>query len=256
MKLEKNNTYGIIGTIVVHGIVLLILLLFGFAPPKVEFPEPDGILVDFGDLVIGDNTGAESPSSVTEPVTAQPEVNDAPTVTQTEVPSIPVKTNKNKVEETKTPELSPEEQERIRQEAEFKAKMDALTGKLGGGGSTGEGTAGNSNEGKTNGNAGRPNGGKSPNKKGTYGSPYGNGDAVQLVKPSNTTNCNNPIVLNVKVDANGNVIEIQSTETALSEQSCIDAAKAAARKTKFPPQAEGSGIRYAKITYEYTVSHK
>ena len=84
MKLEKNNTYGIIGTIVVHGIVLLILLLFGFAPPKVEFPEPDGILVDFGDLVVGDNTGAESPSSVTEPVTAQPEVNDAPTVTQTE----------------------------------------------------------------------------------------------------------------------------------------------------------------------------
>ncbi|MBR4114935.1 MAG: hypothetical protein IKK40_02885, partial [Bacteroidales bacterium] len=125
MKLEKNNTYGIIGTIVVHGIVLLILLLFGFAPPKVEFPEPDGILVDFGDLVVGDNTGAKSPSSVTEPVTAQPEVNDAPTVTQTEVPSIPVKTNKNKVEETKTPELSPEEQERIRQEAEFKAKMDA-----------------------------------------------------------------------------------------------------------------------------------
>ena len=124
MKLEKNNTYGIIGTIVVHGIVLLILLLFCFAPPKVEFPEPDGILVDFGDLVVGDNTGAESPSSVTEPVSAQPEVNDAPTVTQTEVPSIPVKTNKNKVEETKTPELSPEEQERIRQEAEFKAKMD------------------------------------------------------------------------------------------------------------------------------------
>ena len=126
MKLEKNNTYGIIGTIVVHGIVLLILLLFGFAPPKVEFPEPDGILVDFGDLVIGDNTGAESPSSVTEPVSAQPEVNDAPTVTQTEVPSIPVKTNKTKLRKQKHQNFLPKNRNESDKKLNLKQKWMLL----------------------------------------------------------------------------------------------------------------------------------
>ncbi|MBR5433531.1 MAG: hypothetical protein IK117_03765 [Bacteroidales bacterium] len=253
MQIDKSKRYGIIGTIVVHAIVLAVLLLFGFAPPEVEFPEPDGILVDFGDLVVGDNTGAESSASVTESVTAQPEVNDAPVVTQNAEPSISIRENKNKVEETKQPELTPEEQERIRQEAEFKAKMDALAGKMNQHGDGGEGTAGNSSTGSEFGTPGNPGGsGNSGNTKGTPGNPYGNGDAVHLVKPTNTQNCDNPIVLTVTVNSQGYVVDIKKVETALSEQSCIEAAKAAARKTTF--QSDSKEIRYAKITYEYTMS--
>jgi hypothetical protein len=235
MKLENNSKYGIIGTIAIHGIVLAILLLFGFAAPKVEYPEPDGIVVDFGDLVIGDSDGA-SETTVSEPVQNSTVQDDAPeVVTQNEVPSVAVKNNKTKVEESK-PELTPEEQERIRQEAEFKAKMDALANKMNQGGGNGtEGTGGNSNEGNP-------------------GNPLGNGDAVHLAKPNSTTNCNNPITLTVKVDASGKVIAIQSFTNGYLEQTCIDAAKEAAMKTTFPPDSKS--IRYAKITYEYTVSHK
>lgn len=255
MKLDNNSKYGIIGTIAIHGIVLAILLLFGFAAPKVEYPEPDGIVVDFGDLVIGDSDGA-SETTISEPVQNATVQDDAPeVVTQNEVPSVAVKNNKTKVEESK-PELTPEEQERIRQEAEFKAKMDALANKMNqGGGNGSEGTGGNSNEGSESGKAGNPNGsGNSGNTKGNPGNPLGNGDAVHLAKPNSTTNCNNPITLTVKVDASGKVIAIQSFTNGYLEQTCIDAAKEAAMKTTFPPDSKS--IRYAKITYEYTVSHK
>ena len=255
MKLDNNKKYGIIGTLAIHGIVLAILLLFSFSAPTVEYPEPDGIVVDFGELVMGDNDGA-SETTVTEP--SQPSViqDNTPTVvTQDATPSIPVKTNPTKVEET-APELTPEEKERIRQEEEFKKKMDALAGKMNqGGGNGSEGTGGNSETGAESGKAGNPNGsGNSGNTKGTPGNPLGNGNAVHLVKPTNTQNCNNPIVLTVTVNAQGNVIEVKTVETALSEQACIEAAKAAARKTTFQPDTKE--IRYAKITYEYTVSHK
>jgi hypothetical protein len=45
----KNNKNGLIGTIVFHGLVLLVLLLFGFSEPQIQFPEPEGIVIDFGD---------------------------------------------------------------------------------------------------------------------------------------------------------------------------------------------------------------
>ena len=253
IQLDRNKQYGIIGTLVIHGVALLVLLLFGFAPPKVEYPEPDGIVVDFGELVIGDSEGADVPTVAEPTTTSSPEVNEAPVITQTEVPSVSIKENKKKVTETKDPELSPEEQERLRQEKEFKDRMDALAGKMNQSGGNGTGTGGNSETGAASGKAGNPNGtGNSGNTKGNPGNPLGNGDASHLVKPSNTTNCNNPIVLTVKVDASGKVIAIQKVETALSEQACIEAAKEAARKTTFP--ADNKDVRYAKITYEYTMS--
>ncbi|MCQ2959054.1 MAG: hypothetical protein MJ198_02570 [Bacteroidales bacterium] len=250
-----DRKYGIIGTLLVHGIVLIILLLFGFSAPPIEFPEPDGILVDFGELVVGDNDGAASePVAVNPSAPSQNQSVDDAIVTQEETPSISIKKNKTKVDETpKQPELTPEEQERIRQEAEFKQKMDALTGRLSQGGGTGtEGTAGNSSTGAESGKPGNPNGTSAKNTKGNPGTPYGNGDAVSLVKPTNTQNCDNPIVLTVTVNSDGKVMDIKKVETALSEQSCIEAAKAAARKTIFQPDSRE--VRYAKITYEYTMS--
>ncbi len=254
MKIDKNKQYGILGTVIVHGIALLILLLFGFAPPKVEFPEPDGIMVDFGELVMGDDDAGAPSSSVPESEMSNPvPAEETNALTQTEVPSIPIEQAERHTEEMK-PTISPEEQERIRQEEEFKARMDALAGKMNqSAGNNSDGMAGNSTTGAESGVAGNPNGsGNSGNKKGNPGNPYGNGDAVNLVKPTNTQNCDNPIVLTVTVNSQGKVVDIKKIETALSEQSCIEAAKEAARKTTFQPDSKD--IRYAKITYEYTMS--
>lgn len=251
-QLSGNTKKGLIGTILVHSIVLLILLFCGFSAPEVEYPEPDGIMVDFGELVIGDGSGA--PEQATSPITpSQAEVSEPSVVTQTEVPSIPIKDKKTTVKD-ETPQLTPEEQERIRQEEEFKKKMDALAGNLNSSGGSGtSGNGGNSQTGALEGNQGHPNGsGNSGNKKGTPGNPYGNGDAVNLAKPGNTTNCNNPIVLTVEVDKSGRVVRVLKTETALSDQACVEAAKSAAMKTTF--SADSRDVRYAKITYDYTVS--
>ena len=250
---DGDRKYGILGTIVFHGIVIGVLLLFGFAQPAVVYPEPDGILVDFGELVIGDDAGANTAPEAAPNNPQQAEDVDDGVVTQTEEPSIPIKKNKTTVETTK-PTVSPEEAQKITQEQEFKRKMDALAGKLSQGGGTGtSGTAGNSTTGANGGDPGNPNGTSAQNTKGTPGNPMGNGDAVHFVKPENTVNCNNPIDLVLRVNSSGTVVKVEFVNTALSEQSCIEAAKEAAKKITFPPDTKD--VRYARITYNYSVSH-
>ena len=250
---DGDRKYGILGTIVFHGIVVLLLLLFGFAPSTVEYPEPDGILIDFGELVIGDEAGANTAPESTPNTPQQAENTEKAVVTQTEVPSIAIKKNNTTVEKTE-PTISPEEAERIRQEEVFRKKIDALGGNLSQGGGTGtEGHEGNSPTGANSGNPGQPNGGSARNTKGTPGNPLGKGDAVHFVKPENTVNCDNPIDLFLRVNSSGNVVKVEFVNTALSEQSCIEAAKEAAKKITFPPDTKD--VRYARITYNYTVSH-
>lgn len=250
---DGDRKYGIIGTIVFHGIVVLILLLFAFDPPTIEYPEPDGILVDFGVLVIGDDNGANTAPEASPNNPQQAENVHAAVATQTDESSVTIKKNKTSIA-TPEPTISPEEAEKIRQEQEFKKKMDALAGKLSqGGGSGTDGSAGNSATGASTGDPGHPNGTKAQNTKGNPGNPLGKGDVVHYEKPTNTVNCNNPIELILRVDARGNVVRIETVNTALSEQSCIEAAKAAAKKITFPPDSKD--VRYAKITYDYSVSH-
>ena len=69
------------------------LLLFGFAPSVVEYPEPDGILVDFGELVIGNDAGANTAPEATSNAPQQAENTEDAVVTQTEEPSITIKKN-------------------------------------------------------------------------------------------------------------------------------------------------------------------
>ncbi len=250
---DGDRKYGIIGTIVFHGIVVLMLLLFGFAPSVVEYPEPDGILVDFGELVIGNDAGANTAPEATSNAPQQAENTEDAVVTQTEEPSITIKKNNTTVEKTE-PTISPEEAERIRQEEEFRKKIDALRGNFSQGGGTGtDGIEGNSPTGANSGDPGNPNGGSARNTKGTPGNPLGKGDAVHFVKPENTVNCNNPIDLFLRVNSSGNVVKVEFANTALSEQSCIEAAKEAAKKITFPPDTKD--VRYARITYDYSISH-
>ena len=173
-------------------------------------------------------------------------------------PDIPPK-DLNNIGATKptSPLISEAEKERLRKEEEFRSRMQGLAaGGLGNKG-TNTGTPGNSSDGASSGFAGAPNGSlNGKNVKGTPGSPFGNGDATHLVKPENTINCDKKVELTLKVDAQGNVTDVVDVETAISEQGCIDAAKRAARKTKFPPAANAlqQPVRYARIIYDYSVS--
>ncbi len=155
-------------------------------------------------------------------------------------------------------ELSLEETARIAKEEEFKARMQGWTNRnLQGDGGTGSGKLGNSETGAEGGKPGHPGGNPFGTKvKGTPGNPLGNGDAIgSLQKPLGTVNCDKQVELLLKVDAQGNVTDITRVDTAISEQECIEAAKRAARKNKFPADAS-QPVRYARIIYDYSVSRR
>ncbi|HON53720.1 MAG TPA: hypothetical protein P5243_00435 [Bacteroidales bacterium] len=254
---KKNNIYGIVGTILFHTIIIVILVLFAFKAPTVEFPEPNGIAITFGEEIQGD--GQIKPDEIAP----QPQEEQIPQKTSTSASEdLDVTTNDNsdaisvrkttKPTETKR-ELTQEEKEQLEREKaaeEFRKKQEKLFG------SNFSNNPGNSNDGKEDGVQGDKAGSSTnKNSKGSPGNPLGNKDAVYLAKPLNTTNCNKPIELTVKINSQGNVVAITDIETALSEQSCIEAAKTAAKQNRFvsDPTRE---VRYAKITYDYTVSQR
>ena len=156
-----------------------------------------------------------------------------------------------------SPLVSAAEQKRLEEEREFMSRMQGLGSNALGNKGTTPGVQGNSTDGASSGFSGDPRGGLNRgNDKGKPGNPLGNGDAVGgVVKPENTINCDKQVSLLLEVNAQGSVTKIVDVETAISEQSCIEAAKRAARKTTFPPDASQT-VRYARIIYDYSVSRK
>ena len=68
MSYIGEHRRGIFGTILFHGVILLLLLFFGFITP-LPLPEEKGILVDFGNSATGsgrrEKRGEETPTSYT-----------------------------------------------------------------------------------------------------------------------------------------------------------------------------------------------
>lgn len=66
MNYFKKHKRGFIGTIIVHAIVLVLLLLFGFFTP-LPYPEEEGIIVNFGNSDQGSGPVEPAPSRRTSP---------------------------------------------------------------------------------------------------------------------------------------------------------------------------------------------
>jgi outer membrane biosynthesis protein TonB len=84
MSYISEHKTGLIGTIVVHALVLLLLLLFGFFTP-LPLPEEEGILVNFGNSETG--LGLEEPA----PGESAPVKNQVEERIEVKTPPIPVK---------------------------------------------------------------------------------------------------------------------------------------------------------------------
>ena len=82
-KENKNVSKGLIGTIVFHGILLGLFLIFGFTPAPVEFPDDiGGILIDFGDSDQGLGEIEPESNNVSQAVNNQSEDNTEEYITQ------------------------------------------------------------------------------------------------------------------------------------------------------------------------------
>jgi TonB family protein len=265
---KKSEVYGVIGTIIINGLIILLLFLFGMSMDPPFKPDP-GIEISFGDGL--DGAPAEEIASI--PATAEPvptppveETNPPQQLTQ-EDPSIAIEADKKRKEEKRKKEeirLEQIRQQKILQEQQAKAarekaiadakaaqsaKANALAkGAFGGGGNNASGNGpGGGGQGSTPGN---------PLGRGTSG---GNSWSLEgrdlnsaFYKPPYVGDQEGKIVVGITVDKNGTVIATSIKQgTTISEENLREECKKAARKLKFSPTNK-AGNAMGEIVYRFS----
>ncbi|MCR5049610.1 MAG: hypothetical protein K6A36_00840 [Paludibacteraceae bacterium] len=276
---QDNKSEHIVATIgTAIFLILLFLLLWYVYIDAVKEPEEEGVEVAFGDV---DNAGGympdetqSMPSPVEEtaapPVATAPSDNDLMTQEDEEALALRKQQEKEKKErqqaEAERLRKQREEQARIEKErkekeaaeAAKKAKEDAAKAKaqnlIGGmfGQGSGQGHTGNSGgEGSGDGHG-----------AGTQGNPIGHGSSGgaswslggrglrgTLPQPSNNFNQAGKVVVQIRVNAAGQVVEArETTGTNISDKATIQLAIEAAKKAKF---TEGDHDQVGTITYNF-----
>jgi len=245
-KLWKNNKNGVIGTILFHLVLILIFVFFGFTAPPPEFPEPDGILIDFGDSETG--LGDVEPESVEN---SNPNVNNNAENVEEEI-----LTDDNT--ETVAVENNVEENNNDAQENDIEnEEVDPEINNNG----LYQGSN-NTNEGDTegDGNMGDPDGADTDNYTGGDG---GNGINFDLngrsavgkfPKPKYPPgNVYGKVILKIKVDKYGKVISVSEAKgTTATDEGLIRSAKQAAWKVKFNKDFN-SIEQVGTITYDFSL---
>jgi TonB family protein len=274
----STRTMGILGTILIHGLIILLLVLFGFTTP-LPLPAERGILINFGNSEVG--SGPIEPKIEAQSVPQKPAesktIEEATPLTQDneEAPALPVEKKKEvKITEVKKPEPQKQPQtEEVKkteqaQPAEAEKPREAnkkalFPGQKKDGGTTGEG------ETDKQGNQGAEEG--SPDSKNRTGSTGGGGDSdwgilanlngrkdLSLPKPEYTTQKEATVIVRVTVDRQGNVTKAESGvkgSTTLDSQ-LLEAARKAAMDAKFDVNANAPAFQIGTITYKFRYGTK
>jgi TonB family protein len=245
---KKSEIYGLVGSILITGI--LILLLFIIVMPGLKEPEDEGIMVSFGEMDMGSGkteTPTEQPTakSVTPPP-ATPKPAKQELMTQ-DANSLAIAEQKKKdrkekevLEQQRLEEIRiANEKNKAKQEAIDKA--NAMNGLFGNSNSAGSGT--------TSGDSRQGNPAGSGNAGGNSWSLNGRDLMGTLVKPNYDSNVEGRISVNIRVDENGNVISASiGKPTDISDAATLSAARSAAKRTRF---TKGNGVSTGSITYNF-----
>ena len=271
---NKNKLYGIIGTVVFHAIVLVLLFTLCFRTP-LPLPGEAGVEVNLGMYAQGFGQEANQPEE-TEPVKETPKVEEQKIETndvieedivsedeetpaieqpQEEVEEI-IEEPENKEEiveeivEEKQEEIVPEEKPVVNQKALFQVpKNDKKI---------------TSSEGDDNGKnyKGKDNGLKDIERYDVNG---GSGDGIaydlggrgakSISTPSKEFSEEGTIVVNIKVDREGRVVEatIQYKGSNLYNKDMQESALRAARNSIFNKDENAPEIQSGTITYNYDI---
>ena len=246
--MKKSEVYGLTGSIIITGI--LILLLFLIVMPGLKQPEDEGIMVSFGEVDMGaGNTQTPTAEPVikeTTPPPAAPKPVKQEVLTQDDNSlAIAEQKKKDKREKEAAERLRIEEQ-RIANEKK-KAQQDAINkanemnGLFGNSNSKGSGTT------SGDGRQGNPAG--SGNSGGNSWSLNGRSLTGSLVQPSYDNDVEGRITVNIRVDENGSVLSASiGSPTNISDAATRNAAMSAAKRTRF---SSGDGVSTGSITYNF-----
>ncbi|MBR5781168.1 MAG: hypothetical protein IKY27_04210 [Bacteroidales bacterium] len=249
---NKNKIYGIIGTIVFHAIVLVLLFTLCFRTP-LPLPGEAGVEVNLGMYAQGLGTEGNQPKEP-EPVKETPKVEETKpqeieediSSEDEDVPSLDKNIEKEKEEEKLVEEVIPEEKPVVNQRAIFNAPKNKKEP---------------SSEGNTEGagEKGMPNGLKDieryESNGGSGGGPaydLGGRGAKSISSPSKEFSEEGKIVVDIKVDRNGYVVDVKIGKgTDIVDSSMRENAMAAARKSVFNKDENAPEIQSGTITYTY-----
>jgi len=266
-KFPSERGKGIVGTTIIHLVLLVLLVLVGFSvPPPPEMEE--GILVNFGTDETGLGMIEPSPPAIQEetspplPSDAAIKTDEDPLLTQNteEAPEVK-KVDKLQLEAERI--IKQEEIERKRVEAEQQRQTDIMNrtknalanSKNAGTNSTGEGVAGGpGNQGVTSGSVdSKVRGeGSGPGDKGISYDLQGRGFQA-LPPPKYDYQGEGRVVVEVSVDRVGKVIQaIPGTKgsTTLDEY-LLKVAKEAAMEARFETKPDAPAIQKGTITYNF-----
>ena len=249
MKLNKDDIYGIAGSVAFH---LFILLILGFTVLKTVVPDEDGgILVNFGNVNAAAGTfepkytGQEPPQETTPPPPPVPEP-------KVETPKEDLVTQE--IEES----VAIEETKKKKEKEEQRKKEQAISNKVAGafgigsqeGNSQGDTGSGTGNQGSPFGNSDHG----ANEGVGGYGSFNLNGRSIGaggLPRPAYTIQEEGRIVINITVDPKGNVIFAEIGKgTNIDNGSMRKSALDAAKRAKFN-SISGANNQSGTITYLY-----
>ena len=285
---QKQKVIAMVVTIVLH--LLLILLMFNIYLEHVVPDTEEGLEVALGieSLTAGSDVAdaAPAPAEASQPIPTPQTPTPANESYQTqdieeslEMPDkTPKKTEEQLRKEREEREKRLAEEKRRKEEqrklAEEKRKQDSIraaiankTKGLKGLGAGGNGTDANSNgmgDGSGSGTKGNPfgrDGSTSTNGAANSGSNLswslgGRSIRGSLVRPNYASQEEGTVVVSIKVDKDGNVVNTSVGKgTNTSDPALLRAAQEAAKKTKFSPRTDGKdGDQFGTITYKFILN--
>jgi TonB family protein len=235
-KSEKYAWLGTVITLISAGFIMFYVLM-----PSIEKTEEGGIMISFGNA--DDGAGFDTKQANAQETKKEPEpIKKEDLLTQKDKSVVIPETKKEKKTET-TPKPKPDntkvEQQKKEQQATQQAN-DLIGGSFGSSKSTG---SGNTNSG---GQAGNPVG------KGTEGgnswSLSGRNLNGSMPKPDYNQDQEGTAIVEITVDANGNVIRSRIIKGTISDSALRKEILSAANRTKF---TTGSGVQVGTLTYNF-----
>jgi TonB family protein len=261
---------GIIGTIIFHGAMILIIILFGFTTP-LPLPQEQGILINFGteDFGLGDIEPAytdftENQETVPQQEEEASKLDDEGILTQdfeetavikeekvitekkTETKEIIKETVTEPKEETTQPVV---EEKKVNERALYKGRNTETTS------TGGEGiTEGNGNQGSITGSPDSDNysSGLSQGSGGVEYSMAGR-NPLYLPKPKYEYQVEGKVVVEIRVDRTGNVTYARAgvKGSTTNDENLIKAAQEAALKARFDSKSDAAFTQTGTITYHF-----
>ena len=254
INVRKSDLYGIVGSALFCGVVVLLLVLI--AMPGQPVPEDEGIVVSFGTSFEGggqqvaEALPAPQPQpEAPQPAAPQPEPQPAEEMLTQESPSVAMQEQQE--QEDEAARLAEEQRRREEEEArlaEERRKQEAIEraqamGSVFGQAVTPEG----SGTGEGDARQGNPVGQGS--SEGHSWSLSGRALMGKLINPLYEVNVEGRVTVSIRVDESGNVVGVSiGRPTDISDAAIQQAALDAARKAKF---SVGDNVAVGTITYHF-----